>query len=408
MLAVMKILFYTRKKPISTTGGIERATVNTARELTGRYGHTCYAAYSVGNTVLADSCFNGDFLVRLKPIEAAEDIANIVSREGIDVVVFQGHPDLMALLRSLITPEIVSVVFVYHFEPGYEMLLNEHSVLTKSFRFRSPRYKVETAIKLIGYPAFRGLLRYMVRRQYRESYDSSDALVLLLDEYVARYQEAGDIDDSDKFVTIPNALSYDDVNTGISLSSKQKVVLVVSRFDERHKRTSLILRAWERVKADARSNGWRLRIVGYGEAGPYLKKMVSKQSIPDVDFVGKRDPFEDYKAASIFLTTSITEGLPITLMEAQQCGVVPVAFDSCVPVRYIVSRGGILVPDKDVDAMAAAILDLMKHDSLLRNEALRCIEASNRFTWEEIGRRWNELLEKLDRTKELSSGRTKG
>ena len=72
------------------------------------------------------------------------------------------------------------------------------------------------------------------------------------------------------------------------------------------------------------------------------------------------DPGSELDAASVFLSTSAFEGQGLSIAEALVHGCPVVAYD----VRYgprdlLADGGGILVPDADLDALAAAIVELL-------------------------------------------------
>jgi glycosyltransferase involved in cell wall biosynthesis len=57
-----------------------------------------------------------------------------------------------------------------------------------------------------------------------------------------------------------------------------------------------------------------------------------------VNFEGYRNPQPFYKRASIFVMTSANEGFPMTLIEAQQNGCVPVVMNSFSALREIIQN----------------------------------------------------------------------
>ena len=66
--------------------------------------------------------------------------------------------------------------------------------------------------------------------------------------------------------------------------------MIVARLEDTPKKISLALKAWEAVKSDPVSEGWTLRIVGHGRDESRYKRLAARMRLPDVDFVGRRDP----------------------------------------------------------------------------------------------------------------------
>lgn len=113
-----------------------------------------------------------------------------------------------------------------------------------------------------------------------------------------------------------------------------------------------------------------------------LEAMAAELCVSDkVLFLGIRtDMPELYAAMDIVTLPSYREGLGVTLMEAAAMGKPTVATDIC-GCREVVSHGetGLLVPPRDADALARAILELLQDEE-------------KRRTMGEAGRRRAEAL----------------
>ena len=97
------------------------------------------------------------------------------------------------------------------------------------------------------------------------------------------------------------------------------------------------------------------------------------------------------------MMTSSYEGWGITLTEAQQMGVVPIAFHSYASLPEIIDdgRNGLIIPDKDEDAYVEKLLWLMDHRIEREAMAVEAIRSSRRFTREAVGDRWMALFGEL-------------
>ena len=91
------------------------------------------------------------------------------------------------------------------------------------------------------------------------------------------------------------------------------------------------------------------------DATAELRARTSQDDLPDV-----------YRGADIFAMTSLSEGIPVVLMEAMACGL-PVVSTEVGGIPEIVDEGhsGLLVPSQDVSALGHAL------DSLARDPARR-------------------------------------
>lgn len=137
--------------------------------------------------------------------------------------------------------------------------------------------------------------------------------------------------------------------------------MIVARLDEHSKRLSLALRIWHEVENRGYGD-WKLTIVGHGPDEMYYRTLADELQLKNISFEGRQEPLEYYRRASIFMMTSAYEGWGITLLEAQQMGVVPVVFDSYVALHDIVGNGvnGIIVENGNLDKYVEQLTALMK------------------------------------------------
>ena len=173
--------------------------------------------------------------------------------------------------------------------------------------------------------------------------------------------------------------------------------MVVARLDDWHKRISEILYIWENVQKDQRFCDWVLRIVGDGIDTPFYKEYVKKKKLANIVFEGQQKPLPYYQQASIFLVTSACEGFCMTTLEAQQCGCIPVVYDSFPTAHELVINGknGILVKNNDREAFVENLKHLMLNDQLRHEMSMQCVESSHRFSVENVATLWNNLLQSL-------------
>ena len=113
----------------------------------------------------------------------------------------------------------------------------------------------------------------------------------------------------------------------------------------------------------------RLVIIGEGQERGALEKQVTSQNLAGhVLFPGYREDAGDYiPLFDVFVLSSLTEGLPITLLEAMRAGK-PVIAPAVGGIPDVLKDGcsGILVPAKNGTALADALQKLY-YDQGLRN-----------------------------------------
>jgi glycosyltransferase involved in cell wall biosynthesis len=128
----------------------------------------------------------------------------------------------------------------------------------------------------------------------------------------------------------------------------------------------------------------RLHILGEGDKRPELEALAWKLGLMShfrlPGYVNK--PFPYMRRCSVFVLSSLYEGLPPALIEAMPCGAPVVSTDCPSGPAEILEGGrfGCLVPIGDADAMASAILTILKEapdtERTRRRAEMFSIEAS--------------------------------
>jgi glycosyltransferase involved in cell wall biosynthesis len=166
------------------------------------------------------------------------------------------------------------------------------------------------------------------------------------------------------------------------------VVGYLGRFST-EKGPDLLLDAWAVLAPDFPE--WALRIAG---DGPLCNVITARAAtLPRVE-VGPpvTDPGAFWAGVGVGVLPSRTEGLPMSLAEAQASGIPCVATDCSSGVRVLCQ--GLLVPPGDV---ATGLASLMRDPELRRELGRRGRAAMERYRLEGILVRWEGLLASLSR-----------
>ncbi len=393
----MNILFYTHGKVYATKGGTERTTVSVASALARLYGCRCLSLYEAEEQVEKDDCFVAEFRWQAGPNrhKDVEILHRIVVDNGIDYIIDQGIFINVGLLREAVAGTPCKVILAHHYEPGAETL---YMSLRRHWARRHDkmplRGRCRWLLDLVFYPYAKYKYVETLRRTYREAYFQAHRTVLLSKGFVDDYQHFGRFVDDKNFAIIPNSLSFNEYLPVDDISKKQPVVLIVSRIEEVHKRLSLALKIWKIASNHAEADGWQLKIVGTGKDMPMYRRMIKNEKIPNVTFEGRQNPIPYYREASLFMMTSRSESWGLTLTEAQQMGVVPIAFDTYASLREIITDGhdGVVIEEDDVDGYVNRMLDLMRNDAERQRMARQAITSSQRFSQEKVAEMWWKLL----------------
>ena len=137
-----------------------------------------------------------------------------------------------------------------------------------------------------------------------------------------------------------------------------QVVLVVARL-EPEKGLDTLLAAWPRVKAAIPRAV--LVIAGDGSQREVLASHAA--ALPEVRFLGLvRDPVPYLQAADCYTLPSLTEGLPLSLLEAMATGV-PCVATTIGGSSEALAGGRELVPPRANARLAAAIVKVLRFDA---------------------------------------------
>ncbi len=226
-------------------------------------------------------------------------------------------------------------------------------------------------------------------KDYRLSIHRYDRIMILSEEDRRRNWA-----NNPKAICMPNPLT---VSSSARSSLNSKKAIAVGRLNP-EKHFDALIKAW-RLVAD-RHPDWTLDI--WGGNGPLyeaLKKLIVDLHLEDYVFLKGETPEISAKMAesSIIVSTSVTEGMPLVLLEALAAGLPIVTFNYKYGANEIVTEGknGFIVEEDDLDTLAKRIGRLISDEKLRKEMGENAFIASHRFLPEEIASRWMELFREL-------------
>ncbi|MDR3001826.1 MAG: glycosyltransferase [Fibromonadaceae bacterium] len=220
------------------------------------------------------------------------------------------------------------------------------------------------------------------------AYDNSDMFVMLSDKYAEQYKKYMP-NNLSKLRSISNPINYETQNMTLP---KNKNIIYVGRIEEEQKRISLLIKFWEKVSELPAYNDWNFILIGDGSYMEIAKKITSH--LPRINFAGFQEPWDYYSESSIFAMTSAFEGWPVTLIEAQNYGCVPVAMDSFFALHDIIESGknGFIVPNNDINTFTEKVCLLMDNAELREKMAKNAMNDCEKFDVQKIARKWENLF----------------
>ena len=142
-----------------------------------------------------------------------------------------------------------------------------------------------------------------------------------------------------------------------------------------------------------------LVLVGDGSERDSLSDLVNKENLSDrVHFIGYRDKaFNLIPYFDVFVLSSYSEGLPITLLEAQQAGI-PIVATRVGEVPEVLGNGmyGKLVKSGDPEELAKAVEEVYSNRQEARAKALAAKEWTlKEYSLENMASKYFELYQRV-------------
>lgn len=402
----MNIAFYTQQEITPYTGGIGRVTNILTDYFRHKYKWKVFSLFA--DTVPAsftkaevDGFCQGRLHDRYGLRSGIKGnvrrAARFIKDNKIDVVIVQTSMDVPKRLRIALRqigydPVIITCL---HFAPGMDIFRNKLSDIKNVSVLSAKGLKI--VLKSVFSVIYNPVITHLTKQCYRRAYEYSDIVCLLSESYKEQFCRFAGINEQQKLMAMPNPLSFQSDFQEQELENKKAVALVVGRMSECQKRISRILSVWNEFESRYPDSDWRLKIVGNGESLADYKNLAQRLGLSRCDFFGSQDPKPYYKESKIFLMTSSFEGFPMTLIEAQQFGCVPIAMDAFTSLHEIITdgRNGIIVENNNENRFLDALSKLSSDQDLWRNMAVNALSDCQRFSQENVCAEWKKIIEQI-------------
>jgi glycosyltransferase involved in cell wall biosynthesis len=164
-----------------------------------------------------------------------------------------------------------------------------------------------------------------------------------------------------------------------------KYILNVSRFVPEKRQIELV-EAFKRLKLRGELVGWKLALVGAADHETDYSRRLEQlgRNTPDVVLTGfqKGQALRElFQFAGVFCLPSSHEGLPIALLEALSFGL-PVVASDIEPNMEIGLPADSYFPLEDIDAMAAALLNMAQQHNTDSDKAERRKMVAAKYDWD--------------------------
>jgi phosphatidylinositol alpha-mannosyltransferase len=212
---------------------------------------------------------------------------------------------------------------------------------------------------------------------------------------------------------IPNGVDlsqFDDVPPFARWSDGVPNILFVGRFEQR-KGLMYLLRAYYQLRLEGL--GCRLLVVGNGPQAGEARRYIQSRRLGGVEMLGR---LSDHDKARAFATADIyagpatgQESFGIVLLESMASGT-PIVCSDIHGYKGVVRRNeqAVLVPPRDVEALAAALGTLLRDPALRERMGESGHERAVQFSWENITAKvedyYSFVIRRLEAKNALPSG----
>lgn len=391
----MNIVFYFVDSFDPEKGGIGRVSCNLAKNFVEKGHSVCFVTLSdekytpIGKQLILDRkeiCLESNI----------SKFSDFVIENKVDIIISQSsyNDSHITELPYFVKKRTgAKLLFVFHSTPMYSALaLSETS---------SPIVPTEKTFS----KQYRRIMRRLLKKQKQQSRNRkvgklvkylseiSEGVVFLASQYIGEAQKISGVFTENKFFAIGNSNTYawEDVNLS---EEKENTILFVGRLSlEKRPEKSLLL--WKNIQHQYPD--WNMKIVGDGILKNDLQILIDKFQLERCSLEGFQNPKPYYEKAKIIVVPSDYEGFGMSITEAMQHKVVPVAFNTYSALPDIIEDGitGMCVKPYDLKEFQQKLQILMDNDPLRLAMAEKANETVRRFDETKIGQQWELLLQKL-------------
>ena len=198
------------------------------------------------------------------------------------------------------------------------------------------------------------------------------------------------INNKTRVILLPNMI----INSNCNISNlNNKNIISVGRLEDGKKIDELIT-----IFSKLNLEKSKLFIIGAGSKEQELKMLANDLKLNNkVEFLGylnQNDQQKYYLESSVFAMTSITEGLPMVLLEAMQHGLPCIAYETDSGVKDIIknNKNGYVIKNRNEKDYIKKIKSVLTTKTLKKNMQKGALETITNYESESILKIWFKIL----------------
>lgn len=362
-------------------GGIETSTINTANALSKKYNIELVSLYNLKNNQLnkINKNIKVKFLYKGEPNKEA--FITALNQRKIFSILKEGIKSVWILIlkKVLITKEIICC--------KSDVIIStrvEFSTLLSKF---GARKKIKIAQE---HHHHNDNKKYIRKLSYK--YNNINYLFALTKTLESDYKKFLKNNRETEVVLMPNMIKSK-FNKITDL--KDNNLIFVGRMHECKKVDDLINIFYKLNIINS-----KLFLIGDGEEFNNIKKIVNDLNLQEkVELLGYLDQDEISKylvKSKLFCMTSLTEGLPMVLLEAMSHGVPCIAYETKSGVKDIIdnNENGVIIFNRNEEEYINKLKLLINDKKMLKNMSEKALKKAKSFSEKEIVKNWVNILSK--------------
>ena len=375
-------------------GGVESVCYNLALEFLKMPGYQVFQLYAHDKGTPETHGVIAERLPSVHDDDAVRKIHEFLEQNKIDII-WNHSPnmELMPILKKSVNGLHTKIVAIYHNSP-YARMAELRDRLSLAFYNWIRHGKLGTCIwTLMKMPLSWYKAHHTNKKFMKCMATNCDCVCMLSDFYCDEYQNIiNDYSYPVRSVTNPLLKAI----IGEKEASQKNQILIVSRHVWKHKRLDRMFRIWKQVAPLFPE--WKLVVLGDGPDHDAYVELANRLKLIQISFEGMVDATPYYRESKIICMTSSFEGLPMVLIEAQQYGCVPIAYESFSALPDIIENGktGYRIPPFKQSKFVNQLILMMENEDLLSQMSQNCKLHAREFDVCKIIPRWisifNELL----------------
>jgi len=194
---------------------------------------------------------------------------------------------------------------------------------------------------------------------------------------------------------IPNMIPSNLPKNSAGLTNE--IVISVGSMHDKRKGFDIQIKLWKEVVK--KYPNWILNIYGDGVERKNLQILIDSLDLNENVFLhgNSNNMSKHYLDSSIFLFTSMAEGLPMVLIEAQSFGLPCVAYDCPTGPSDIITnnKDGFVVNQSDIEILKEKLFLLIEDKNLRLEMGNNARKSVLKYLPVKVGEQWKVLFEKL-------------